>query len=224
MKLWGKLIPWSLWADIDITFQQQKPNCHCKWVMGSKTMTEWVIVVNANSAICSAISWREQLSFQWDDDEVRFVLDQHAELDFYSARSLKQQSADRHVAAFGHIILIPSQPVFALSPKCCVLSEEATNTNITGFGLTWPGLEHMIYRTWGEHANHYATDSLSNYDQYHYILNFLRRRIFFTLKINIHVPSTGYTEEWCRISIIWLMSISILVKSHWSVLSLANQR
>jgi hypothetical protein len=29
----------------------------------------------------------------WDDDEVRFVLDQHAELDFYSARSLKQQSA-----------------------------------------------------------------------------------------------------------------------------------
>jgi len=31
--------------------------------------------------------------FQWDDDEVRFVLDQHAELDFYSASSLKQQSA-----------------------------------------------------------------------------------------------------------------------------------
>jgi len=38
-----------------------------------------------------------KLIFQWDDDEVRFVLDQHAELDFYSASSLKQQSADRHV-------------------------------------------------------------------------------------------------------------------------------
>jgi len=25
---------------------------------------------------------------QWDDDEVLFVLDQHAELDFYSASSL----------------------------------------------------------------------------------------------------------------------------------------
>jgi hypothetical protein len=25
----------------------------------------------------SAISWREQVNFQWDDDEVRFVLDQH---------------------------------------------------------------------------------------------------------------------------------------------------
>jgi hypothetical protein len=34
-------------------------------------------------------------------------------MDFYSAISLKQLSADRHVAPLGHIILIPSQPVFA---------------------------------------------------------------------------------------------------------------
>ena len=32
-----------------------------------------------------------------------------------SASSLKEQSADRHVAPLGHIILIPRQPVFALS-------------------------------------------------------------------------------------------------------------
>jgi hypothetical protein len=55
----------------------------------------------------SAITWREQVNFQWDDDDVRFVLDQHAELDFYSASLLKQQSADRHVAP----ILILSQPI-----------------------------------------------------------------------------------------------------------------
>jgi hypothetical protein len=36
----------------------------------------------------------------------------------------------------GHIILIPSQPVFALSPSCYVLSGEATNTNFIVFGLT----------------------------------------------------------------------------------------
>jgi predicted alpha/beta hydrolase len=53
-------------------------------------------------------------SCEWDDDEVCFVLDQHAELDFYSASSLKQQSADKHVAPLGHIILIPNQPVFVL--------------------------------------------------------------------------------------------------------------
>ena len=44
-----------------------------------------------------------------------FVQDQHAELDFDIASSLKQQSVDRHVAPLGHIILIPSQPVFALT-------------------------------------------------------------------------------------------------------------
>ena len=48
--------------------------------------------------------------FKWDDDEIPFVLDQHAELDFYSASS--QQSAGRHVAPLGYIILILRQPVF----------------------------------------------------------------------------------------------------------------
>jgi hypothetical protein len=32
-----------------------------------------------------------------------------------SPSSLKQQSAGRHVTPLGHIILIPSQPIFALS-------------------------------------------------------------------------------------------------------------
>ena len=64
----------------------------------------------------SAISWWEWVNYQWDDDEFTFVLDQHAELDLYSASSLKQQSTDRNVASLLHIILIPRQPVFALSP------------------------------------------------------------------------------------------------------------
>jgi hypothetical protein len=37
-------------------------------------------------------------------------------LDSYSASSLKQQSVGRLVAPLRHIILIPSQPVFALTP------------------------------------------------------------------------------------------------------------
>jgi len=75
-----------------------------------------VIVVSRQFSKFSAISWRAQVNFQRDDDKVRFVLDQNAELGFYSTSSLKQQSAGRHVAPLGHIILIPSQPVFALSP------------------------------------------------------------------------------------------------------------
>ena len=92
----------------------QGPNLCLKWEV---VVFFWV----SDCCLCqfsnfSAISWREQVNFQWDNDEVHFVLDQHAELDFYSASSLKQQSTDRHVALLGHIILIPSQPVFALSP------------------------------------------------------------------------------------------------------------
>jgi hypothetical protein len=50
------------------------------------------------------------------DDDVRLVLDQHAELEFHSASPLKQQSAGRHVAPLEHIILILNQPVFVISP------------------------------------------------------------------------------------------------------------
>ena len=117
------------------------------------------IVVYRQFSNFSAISWREQVNFQWDDDEVRFVLDQHAELDFYSARSLKQQSVDRHVTPLGHIILIPSHHslLFLLNAAC--LAEKQQIPSLV-FGLTRPGLEPMIYRTRGEHTNHYATNAV----------------------------------------------------------------
>jgi hypothetical protein len=67
-------------------------------------VSEWMLF-NANSAIFQIYHSKEQVNFQWDDDdEVRFVLDQHAELDLYSVCSLKQQSAGRYVAPLGHII------------------------------------------------------------------------------------------------------------------------
>jgi hypothetical protein len=78
-------------------------------VYGSDRTNEWV------SDWCLTPT-QQFLQLQWDDDEVRFVLDQHAELDFYSASSLKQQSTGGHVAPLGRIFLIPRQPVFALSP------------------------------------------------------------------------------------------------------------
>ena len=86
----------------------------------------------------SAIWWRKQVNFQWDD-EVRIVLDQHAE-NFYSASSLKQQSADKHGTRLGHIIPIPSQPVFA-NDACSVEKQQIKIR---------------------EHANHYHTDAVSN--------------------------------------------------------------
>ena len=41
-----------------------------------------------------------------------------------------------------------------------MLSGEAINTIFLVFGLTRPELEIPIYRTRGEHANHYATDAV----------------------------------------------------------------
>ena len=76
----------------------------------------------------------------------------------YSASSLTQQSADRHVTPLGHIrILIPSRPVFALSLWCSGISGEATKTNFIVFGVNRSVHEPMIYHTWGEHTNHYTT-------------------------------------------------------------------
>ena len=49
-------------------------------VISCRTLTserEWLLF-NANSIFFPAISWQEQVNFQWVDDEVRFVLDQHA--------------------------------------------------------------------------------------------------------------------------------------------------
>jgi hypothetical protein len=68
-------------------------------------------------------------------------------LDFYNASSLKQQSLGRHVSPFGHIMLIPSQPVFALTPYCCVFRRRSI---LTVLCLMWPTLEPTIFCTWGE--------------------------------------------------------------------------
>ena len=77
-------------------------------------VNEGIIVVQHQMSNFSAIPWQEHVEFWWDDDDIRFVLDQHAKLDFYSVSSLKQQSMGWHVTPIGHI-LIPSQPVVALA-------------------------------------------------------------------------------------------------------------
>ena len=74
---------------------------------------------NLNSQIFQLYHGENKLIFNemmTNDDEVRFVLDQHVSVDFYGASSLKQQFSDKLVAPLGHIILISSLPVFPLPP------------------------------------------------------------------------------------------------------------
>ena len=74
------------------------------------------LLFNANSAIFQLYHGGNKLIFNEKMMGSAFILNQHDKLFFYSASALKQQSADRHVASLGYIILIPSQPIFALSP------------------------------------------------------------------------------------------------------------
>jgi hypothetical protein len=77
-----------------MSFSQSLDDTHI-WV--SEWVSEWLLF-SANSTIFAAISWREEVNFQWDDAEISFSLDQHDELNLYSVSWLKQLFADRHVA------------------------------------------------------------------------------------------------------------------------------
>jgi len=93
--------------------------CRMVWFMVFNTTFNNISVISWQSVLLvqetrvpgenhrPAISWRERVNFQGDDDEIHFVQDQHA-LYFHSASLLKQQSADRHVSPLWHIILIPA--------------------------------------------------------------------------------------------------------------------
>ena len=84
----------------------------------------------------SAILGREYFTVRWVDD-VCFILDQHAYLDFYSASSLKQQLLHADTLSW-----FQRKQVLVFTPKCSVLSEEAANTIF--FGFTRPRLESSI--------------------------------------------------------------------------------
>ena len=110
-------------------------------------LSEWLLL-NTKWVIFQLYqSWREQVTFDemmMSKKKCLLCSTRPTSLDFYCASSLKQQSVGRHVPPLEHIILIPNQPVFALSPKCCMLSTEATNFSF------WFVL---IYHTQGKHAN-----------------------------------------------------------------------
>ena len=65
------------WFNVTTNFKEER-----------NTHSEFIRVVYPMNF--SDISWREQVNLQWNDDEVRLLLDQHDLLDLYSASRLKQ--------------------------------------------------------------------------------------------------------------------------------------
>jgi hypothetical protein len=70
-----------------------------------------------------------------------------------------------------------------------MFSGETTNTNFIIFGLTRLGLEPTIYRTLGEHANHYATDVVT-----HSVLKFENKSISTPHKICVVLNSHKHKQ------------------------------
>ena len=112
---------------------------------------------SANSAILQFYYGENKLIF--NDMMMRSALYKTNTLSWkFSVSSLKQQSANRHVTTIGHISMIPIR--FFLFLLNAVFRGKATKTNFIVFGLTQSGLKSTIYRTRGEHPNHYATDAV----------------------------------------------------------------
>jgi hypothetical protein len=74
-----------------------------------------------------------------------------------------------------------------------VRSGEATNTNIM-FGATRPWLESTIYRTRGEHTNHYTTDAVLNGGLLSLFIKNVHNFKYFTYNI-IYIYVLRYTSD-----------------------------
>jgi hypothetical protein len=75
-----------------------------------------LVQLTANSEIFQLYHGESKLIYNEMKIRSTLYLINMLSLIFYSASSLKQQSVDKHVGLLGHIIPIPSLPVFALSP------------------------------------------------------------------------------------------------------------
>ena len=139
------------------TLYRKKTSFVTAWNIMNRCVNEWVIVVKPQFSNFSAISWREQVNFQWDDDEVRFVLDQHAELDFYSSSSLKQQSAgDMSLHSDTLFWFRANQSLlFLLNAACLAEKQQAPILYSLSFDPTGARTHNR-----GEQPHHCATDAI----------------------------------------------------------------
>ena len=123
------------------------------------TIFPFIFLFSSNSAISEVHhAWQEHVTFRWDDAVIMSARPTRL-VGFYSTTPLimKQQAAGRPVAPLGHSILIQRQPVFALITSYCMVPGDATCTyQLYNLWFDENECEFTIYRTRGEHANHYT--------------------------------------------------------------------
>ena len=87
------------------------------------------------SNIFSAISWREQVIFQWDDGEICFVLDQHIYWIFFIVLAHWHNSHRVDMSPHSDTWSWFRAIQHLLSLQCRVLSGEAANANLKVLGV-----------------------------------------------------------------------------------------
>jgi hypothetical protein len=128
---------------------------------------EWLLL-NASSASFVAIPWREQVNFQWDDDEVRWYYTNTLSL-IYIVPVHWNKINSPWIDMSPH-----SNTIFWFRANHCLLflfnakyiPEKQQISNLIVFGLTRLGLEFLINCTRGYHAKHYTTDAVKRYRRY----------------------------------------------------------
>ena len=83
-----------------------------KYITVKRRIIDWRFILNWMGERLSNVKWAFYFShimartndIRWDYNDVRFLLDHHAWLDFYRASSLNQQSVCRHFALLEQII------------------------------------------------------------------------------------------------------------------------
>jgi hypothetical protein len=83
-----------------------------------------LIVVSCQLCNFSVIPWQEQVNVQLDDDEVRFVLDQCAELDFYIASSLNSPRVDMFLFSDTLVWFRANQSLLFLLNAACLAEKQ----------------------------------------------------------------------------------------------------
>ena len=90
----------------------------------------------------TSISWREHVTYQWDDDEVRFVLSWIV-IGLAHWNNCPRVDMSLHLDTLFWFLF--NQSLFLLCSDGCLA--RSNNTNFKFFGLTRPGLELTIFRT-----------------------------------------------------------------------------
>ena len=167
------------------------------------------------------ISLCEEVTLQFNDDVVCFVLYQHAIV----------------LPHWNNIGLSSTQTYYSdsescsLTHQCCVLNGDSVYTNCIVFVLTRPTLESTIYRIRVDYANHYTTDRGSNIQPYVFnyqdFLNICQRN--YLLHANHYITDTvpwyhisGNASEIKRTSMCFHVRMIVVVERSFSLCWLYN--